>query len=53
MSEEERRVQEMESRWEKEFGPQISPRRKWLSGLLMIVAFIAVIALAFLSVPTR
>ena len=53
MGDEERRIQEMESRWEKEFGPPISQRRKWLSGLLLIAAFIAVIALAFLSVPSR
>ena len=53
MSDEERGVQDMDSRWEKEFGPQISPRRKCLSGLLMIAAFIAVIVLAFLSVPSR
>ena len=53
MGDEERGIQDMERRWEKEFGPQISPRRKWLSGLLMIAAFIAVIVLAFLSVPSQ
>lgn len=53
MGEEERGIQDIEKRWEKEFGPQISRRRKWLSGLLMIAAFIAVIVLAFLSAPSR
>jgi hypothetical protein len=49
----ERRLKEIETHWEKEFGPQLSPLRKWLSGLFMIAAFLAVIALAFLSVPSR
>jgi hypothetical protein len=53
MGDEERRVQDMERRWEKEFGPPISSRRKWLSGLLLIGALVAIIALAFASAPTR
>ncbi len=53
MSEEERDVPEMETRWEKEFGPEISPFRKWITGALLIAAFLALIALAFLSVPSR
>jgi hypothetical protein len=53
MDDEERRVQEMEGRWEQEFGPQISPLRKWVTGLLLIAAFFAIIALAFVSAPSR
>jgi hypothetical protein len=52
-NDQERRLKEIETRWEKEFGPQLSPLRKWLSGLFMIAAFLAVIVLAFLSVPSR
>jgi hypothetical protein len=52
-NDQERRFKETEARWEKEFGPQLSPLRKRLSGLFMIAAFLAIIALAFLSVPSR
>lgn len=53
MDDDERRVADMDRRWEKEFGPQISPLRKWITGVLLIAAFLALIALAFLSVPSR
>jgi hypothetical protein len=53
MNDQERQHKEIEAHWEKEFGPQLSPLRKWLTGLFMIAAFLAVIALAFLSVPSR
>lgn len=53
MDDEERRTPEMDRRWEQEFGPQISPARKWTTGILLIAAFLALIALAFLSVPSR
>ena len=43
----------MEARWEKDFGPQLSLLRRWLAGLFMIAAFLAILALAFLSVPSR
>jgi hypothetical protein len=52
-NDQERQRKEIADRWEKEFGPPLSPLRKWVTGLFMIGAFIAVIALAFLSVPSR
>jgi hypothetical protein len=52
-SDQERRAKEIEARWEKDFGPQLSPLRKRLSGLFMIAAFLGIIALAFLSVPSQ
>ncbi|MGZ8409378.1 MAG: hypothetical protein ACXWVS_05570 [Hyphomicrobium sp.] len=51
-NDQERRLNEFEARWEKEFGPQLSPLRKRLTGLFMIAAFLAIIALAFLSAPS-
>jgi hypothetical protein len=42
-----------EARWAKDWGPEISRRRKLLSAAFVIGAFLALIALAFLSVPQR
>jgi hypothetical protein len=53
MDDQERRARESEDRWEREFGPPISPLRKWLTGLFIIAAFFAIIALALISGPTR
>lgn len=53
MDDQERRARESEDRWEREFGPPISPLRKWLTGLFVIAAFFAIIALALISGPTR
>ena len=52
-NDQERQLKEIEARWEKDFGPQLSPLRKRLSGLFMIAAFLGILALAFLSVPSR
>jgi hypothetical protein len=44
---------EIGAHWEKDFGPQLSPRRRRLSSLFMVAAFLAIVALAFLSAPPR
>lgn len=49
--EEDLRKKEMEERWEMEFGPEISPRRKLLSALVIIGGVVGIILLTLLSIP--
>jgi hypothetical protein len=52
-SDQERQRGEIEARWEKDFGPRLSPLRRRLNGLFMIAAFLGIVALAFLSAPSQ
>jgi hypothetical protein len=53
MGENPRNRDDEEARWARDWGPEISPRRKLLSAAFVIAAFVALIVLAFLSVPER
>lgn len=46
-----RALADFRKRWDREFGPRLSARRKWLTALFFFIAFFGLIALAFLSVP--
>lgn len=48
---EDRDLQEFQRRWDREFGPHLSARRKWLTAAFFFVAFFGLIALAFLAAP--
>ena len=45
------RLREFEERWNKEWGPEISPARKLASGAIIIGALVGLVVLAFLAVP--
>lgn len=46
-----RALAEFNKRWDREFGPELSSRRKWVTAVLFFAVFFGLIALAFLSVP--
>ncbi|TVR99774.1 MAG: hypothetical protein EA406_02460 [Rhodospirillales bacterium] len=52
-SPEEREEEELRLRWEKEFGPKLSPWRQRVSGLIVLAVFIGIMALVFATVSGR
>ncbi len=51
MTSDKNELEDLEKRLAKDWGPAISPTRKRLAGLFIVVAFLGLIALAFVSVP--
>ena len=50
MTEDDDRIKEMERRLAKDWGPEISPRRRLLAGLAIVVASIALVLAVFATV---
>ncbi len=52
-SEDELQRAEMQRRWEKEFGPTLSPQRQRASGIILLTVLFAILALVFITVSGR
>lgn len=49
MTGEDERLKQMEERWEKEWGPEIPPSRKWILGIVFLLTFFGILAAVMLS----
>lgn len=49
MDENSRQHEEMERRWNREWGPELSPWKRRLSGILVIVVFVGLLVVAFIT----